>query len=1249
MVKHAETPESDNANQNGLELVVVGSSAGGIEALSILVSTLPTDFPAPVVLAQHLDPGYASNLSSILQRHTMLKVEIVTSSSLMQPGTIYVVPSNNNVIITDGHVAVQEASSKRPYPSIDLLLSTAATVYGERLIAVILTGAGSDGAAGGIAVKQAGGTVIIQNPQTASYPSMPLSLPPTIVDFESDIELIGPLLYDLLNRIKLPLRDEKTGDTLEKILNQVRSNTKFDFRTYKLPTIARRLARRMLTLHINTMLAYSQYLEAHPEEISKLVNAFLINVTHFFRDTSAFTYLKTDLLPQLIEQARKRDRVLRFWSAGCSTGEEAYSLIMLLADLLGDELSQWTIKIFATDLDEAAIAFARRGMYSAELLKGLPAGYQSRFFEPTEHGYRVSKMLRQMIIFGEHDLNQNGPFPQINLVRCRNVLIYFSKQLQEDVLGRFTFSLKAGGYLFLGKSETIGTTMSQYELVNKAHKIYRCSRMALPSPRHLNLSTQKILRPLKRANIRGEGAIMLPLVSKPFPEPDDLAQTRHLNDVLANFLPMGIITIDRTYHILTANTTVRRLLGIAEIAVEQDLLHVVRGIPYNEVRKAIDTAFRERKMVTLPNIELNPKLGGNGRFITLSIAVLQEIVGNPEIAAISVSDITEQVQIRQQLEAAQLEQSQMVEALRLVNESLNARNEELLNANERLHIANEEAILTQEQLQASLEEFETTNEELQASNEELETANEEAQASNEELQTLNQEASARNAEVLELTSAIEREHAILKEIINVAPYYILVLRGPDLRIQAFNAHYADMLGAESIQGRSLEDVAHLFWVMGNAVVTIARDAYRRDTPVTTGKISTRFTDAQGEASERYLIANIVPTHDTNGQIYGLVVYTEDVTLRHKQEIQEELERLRLIFDRTEKMAVALYDAQTTTLIMANVGYLAEVERNSGLSRREVIGKPWLKSALFVPSDQGPELWDSVLKNREPLRLPEVHTFVDGDQQHLVWDALLAPIIYAVEPETVRFILISAVEITEQVRARQVSEEANQLKGRFLAMVSHELRTPLTSIKGFATTLLATDVSWDADQQRQFITIIDEESNKLMELIDQLLDLSRLQAGTFRVQLEPQKIDTVIHAARPELEALTSNHPLRMGPFTDLPLVNMDVHRIAQVLVNLVGNAAKFSPSGTPIEVSFLLVGDRVQVNVSDHGPGIPVADQHKVFEAFLQLGSTSKLEKGTGLGLSICKGLIEAHGGKIWIADKPEPGTMVSFTLLIAS
>jgi two-component system CheB/CheR fusion protein len=855
------------------DLVVVGASAGGIEALSILIGSLSPNFPAPLVIAQHLDPSRPSSLSSILQRRTKLPIETVISSSKLAPGKIYVIPSNRHVNISDGRVEVQEDGMGRPAPSVDRLLSTAAANYGDRLIAVILTGSGSDGASGAVDVKNAGGMVIIQNPETARYPSMPSALSPTVVDFEVDIEQIGPLLYELLTTGVPQPNDESTNDVIRLILEQVSRQASIDFRSYKTTTILRRIKRRMAVTHQAKLQDYEQYLHLHSEEIGELVQAFLINVTQFFRDPEAFSYLKAEILPKLIAQSRDRDRVLRFWSAGCATGEEAYSLAMLVTDLLGAELPEWSVKIFATDLDEAAITFARRGLYSENLLKGVPAEYRDRFFERSEPGWRISKTLRQMVIFGQQDLSRSAPFPRINLVMCRNVLIYFTPELQDYVLNQFAFSLSPDGYLFLGKAETVRPVQAHYELVNKTWKVYRCTGSSLPNQRRQNSNESGRMRVESRSIVR-PGRV----VTKMLGDPDatsqivELGQLRRFNELLLRFLLIGLVVIDRTYRLLTANGTARRLLGFREAGNDQDFLHAVRGIPYAQVRTAIDTVFRERSIITLPEVELDGALGGNGRFLSLSIALMQMEAELPDLVAISVIDVTDEVETKRRLESVQAEQTQLMNELSTANRRLNDMNKELIDSNEELQVANEELVLTHEELQATIEEFETTNEELQATNEELETNNEELQATNEELQTTNDELRARTSELQEMTITLDSERVRLAEIVELAPFNVVVLRGPNLLIEATNPRYVQQLQGSSVMGRFLEETIELLGNSTPELVNLSREAYQENKPRRLHKASGYRLNEKGETIEGLFNYTIVPSHDAGGKVAGVIIY-----------------------------------------------------------------------------------------------------------------------------------------------------------------------------------------------------------------------------------------------------------------------------------------------------------------------------------------------------------------------------------------
>jgi two-component system CheB/CheR fusion protein len=741
-------------------LVVVGSSAGGIEALSTLVSTLPSEFAAPLVIAQHLDPRRTSRLGEILGRHSTLPVRTVAEVERLEPGVVYVVPADRDIEITDHEIRLSSSDSTRhPKPSIDRLLSSAAEQFGEALIAVILTGTGSDGAAGARAVHTLGGTVVIQDPQSASYPALPLSLAPSTVDIVADLKAIGPLLNDLLTGTYARMKPEEDR-VLRSFLEELRERSGIDFSSYKTPTIQRRLQRRLAATGVPDLEQYIRYLQRHPDEYQRLVSSFLIKVTEFFRDPELFSYLRDKLLPELIESARQHGNEVRIWSAGCATGEEAYSLSILVADVLGDELSDFKVRIFATDVDADAIAFARRGVYPASALADVPPHLVDKYFSEIEGAYEVKKLIRGMTVFGQHDLGQRAPFPRIDLALCRNVLIYFTPELQRRALHLFAFSLRESGYLILGKSETTSPLAEHFVLEEPRLKAYRRQgeRALIPLTR---IKDTAPLMPLRMATHQPSPTIIeLPRRH----EGDRARQQRERSENLLLHLPLGVAIVNRRYDIQNINVAARRVLGIHGPAIGDDLIHLTQGITSAPLRVAIDETFRSARQVETDVLESSLP---DGQRQFLRVVVYPEsndevAEGRPETAVVLVLDATHvterrldlETQLRQN-EAEQSRASEQAQRLNEVYQRLLDANQELSTANAELRSVNEELLVANEEAQAATEEVETLNEELQATNEELETLNEELQATVEELNTTNDDLQSRSIELQDLALTLE--------------------------------------------------------------------------------------------------------------------------------------------------------------------------------------------------------------------------------------------------------------------------------------------------------------------------------------------------------------------------------------------------------------------------------------------------------------------------------------------------------------
>ncbi|HKW45058.1 MAG TPA: chemotaxis protein CheB [Candidatus Eremiobacteraceae bacterium] len=727
-------------------LVVTGSSAGGVDALMNLVAHLPADLPVPVVVAQHLSPQHESRLAEILSGHTALTVDTIVDEAVVQPGRIYVVPPNHDVEVVDSLATTKlQVTKGGPKPSIDRLFASAADAYGDRLIAIILSGLGSDGARGARAVKNAGGTVIVQDPQSAGFSAMPLSIPPTLVDITAPPEAMGKIIVDLLGSTRLAT-DADDKNLLRTLLAILRERSGIDFSQYKTPTIMRRLSRLMVSSGVSSIADYLPYLQRNPDGYQRLVNSFLIKVTEFFRDAALFEILRNDIMPKLIAEAQAAQRELRIWSAGTSTGEEAYSLAILCEELMRDHGSAVNARIFATDVDEQAIAFARGGVYSADSLRHLPESLVARHFTKIDDRYEVTKQIRNMTVFGQHDLGQRAPFPRIDLVLCRNVLIYFTKDLQSRALQLFAFALRDRGFLVLGKAESTTPLPQFFKLFNSTLKIYERDgeRVMLP-PTHLKAGSQA--QPIP--SFLGQPArdhLRLAHEQSRIPNPDALAG--YVNTAL-----VGVVVVDRNYDIQSINSAARAMLQIHGVGVGSDLIHLLPASGAH-LRGMVDAAFAGERLEPAVVIAKDT-VSGVDRWLRVHCSNQKLTTGgmgdNVGIVMVDVGRYEERVaelEIEcERLKAEMGDQTKRSAELSGHVKSMLAANDELTHLNAELRMHNEQLLVNAEEAASSNEEIETLNEEMQATNEELETLNEELQATVEELNTTNDELEARTAEL----------------------------------------------------------------------------------------------------------------------------------------------------------------------------------------------------------------------------------------------------------------------------------------------------------------------------------------------------------------------------------------------------------------------------------------------------------------------------------------------------------------------
>ena len=980
----------------GGHLVVIGSSAGGIEALSRVVEDLPPDLATPVVIAQHLDPRRTSHLGEILERHTNLPIRVVDETARLEDGGIFVVPANRLVEVVDDGLRLRPARRGAVAPSIDLLFSSAAKVFGDRLIAVVLTGTGSDGAAGAWDVKRAGGTVVVESPETAMFPSMPASVSPSLVDTRADLGAIGGVVSGLLEAAdRLP--DRGPDDALGRLLDRIRDRSGIDFGAYKPATIARRLQGRMRATGYAEIADYAALVERDAVEYDRLVSSMLIKVTGFMRDGRLWDHLRGEVIPGLLDTARRERRELRVWSAGCSSGEEAYSLAMTIAEAQRDHPRPVDVRIFATDVDPAAIAFARRGNYPPGAVHDVPADLRNRYFTRSGASFEVGKPLRAEVIFGEHDLSARVPFPSIDLLLCRNVLIYFMPALQRVALETFAFSLRTDGVLVLGQSESVAPSPAPYAEDHARFRIYR----RLPGQRTVPHAWPKVALTTREPVTRLSQAIE---AAPPHGEAAAAAAPPSSAEAILLGLGVGVIVVDPRYDIVRINTAARRVLGIHGTAFDQDFIHLADVLPSTAIRNAIDAALRGKATRAIYEIESLDIATEATRFVEADIHPDRGFMGEVEGAVIEMTDVTAVERERR----GHLRMRQRFDKAVVRNEHLLRANDELTARIAELRLSNTAMLRASEDAQAGREEVETLNEEFQATNEELETLNEELTATVEELRIANEDLAARTEDLRlqavaidEQKRATEEEHDRLSSILASIGDAVVAV-DHDGRTVATNVVYDRLFGGPDAEIR-LEDVAGLPLLPDDRP---QRRAARGE------RFRIEFAVSEADGSRRWFEAVAEPL-TVKDRTWGGVISIRDVSER----------TMRLSLERL--MATAGHELKTPTAAIHN--YLQLVERR--LASGDVNDANMYAGRAIIQAQRLDELVD---------RLFDVSRIRSGRLEIVVGPVDLAAIVR--EATEVSSVVVNAppIRFTSRPASLTIKGDAGRLEQVFLNLVANAI-------------------------------------------------------------------------------------------------------------------------------------------------------------------------------------------------------------------
>ncbi len=843
--------------KNGLIIIGVGASAGGLEALQEFLGNLMLKAirqQIAIVIAQHLSPSYKSMLVQLLSRSTNLEVIEVFNGIKVQHSRVYITPPDSEISIKNNTLYLRKPSiAAGPKPSVDVFFNSLAQDKKENAIGVILSGTGSDGSHGIKAIKSAGGFTIAQEPQTAKYDGMPLAAIHTErVDLVLSPDKMGEEIKEFISNPRVAISDRvdsQNSSSMNKLFNLLSKRTETDFSNYKASTICRRLEKRLAKLKINNIDQYLKYVDSNPRELDQLFQTILIGVTQFFRDLEAFNELEK-YIRKILDGKTVKDPI-RVWVSGCATGEEAYSIAILFSNLLGKRAGEYNIQIFATDIDEKAISFARRGLYSKEAFTELPRVVVERHFTKRSNDqYEVNKSIKQLVLFSKHDVTVNPPFLKLDLISCRNLLIYFNLSLQKHVIPVFHYSLNIDGILFLGKSETVGQFADLFTTLDGKYKMFK--RKGGVSIHSMRFSSFK---PQRQGNTG--------IAGRPV-ESTRLTINEMVKETFYNTFEHPYVVINDTLDIQEVYGDVRLYLSLQEGTMNSNLLKFVHKDLQIELRSLVSRAVNDRAMVKGKIKKI--KFYGIMHYVKIIIKPLLYSKPDSELFLVVFEKIDFDSGFPQQADTDEAKDNPLIAEL---ENELQATKEHLQTYVEELETSNEE-------LQALNEELQSANEELQSTNEELETSNEELQSTNEELQIAYSELRSTNEALEEKENSILRMEANNNALLSNT-HQISALIGNDLKIQSYNPNFREFIA--DISGKKINPEDPLIHIYNE---NQTREFLVDIKNVLDGKVVEKELCIEVGNQTKWYKCYYAPVKNKKGSIQGAVLNMQDVTAEHNQ-------------------------------------------------------------------------------------------------------------------------------------------------------------------------------------------------------------------------------------------------------------------------------------------------------------------------------------------------------------------------------
>eukprot|EP00913_Durusdinium_trenchii_P028473 g26701.t1 len=1137
---------------------------------------MPSENGMAFVVVQHLSPDFKSLMDELLSHQTNMRIHRVEDGMLVEANAVYLIPPKKEMIISDGRLLLTDKDPQQALTlPIDHFFRSLAQESGRDAIAVVLSGTGSDGSRGVRDVHDAGGLVVVQSVESAKFDGMPKSALDTgVADLIMQPEEIpAALLRYIQHPIVASLADDsepfRPGETgMSKLFRLLRNEYGIDFSHYKPSTVCRRIERRLLMKQIGDVDEYVDRLSVDPDELNSLYKDLLIGVTRFFRDPDAFRRLETEILPELLSQTPV-DGEFRIWVPGCGTGEEAYSLAILVRECLDMLNRPVNVKIFATDVHRASTDFASAGVYSQQNLSELEPERIQQYFTQTGDGFQVVQELRQMIVFAHHNIIKDAPFTKLDLISCRNLLIYFQPAAQKKVLSLFHFGLRTGGLLFLGPSESPGELSDEFETIDPHWKFYRKRRdIRLPADMRLPLSTGSVQ--LHSAALGSPAAARAGWDSQ-------LQET--CNVLLDEFMPPALL-IDSNRKLLHTFHGSEKYLTLKGGKTSTNIVDLVDSDLRIALSGALNRLEKNQTETRLRGIRIE-----NGTRITLGVKAVPTRQADGAHTLITLEEETPPDSHDDAATSIDINQE----------------------SRDRVELLENELRYARENLQATVEELETSNEELQAANEELVASNEELQSTNEELHSVNEELYTVNAEyqrkITELTQLnndmdnllrstevgtvfLDRSLRIRKFTPQISRAFNLLPQDIGRRIDAFTQNIDEP--------KLLERVAE---------VLESAKPYERE-----------VRDQQGN----WYLLRILPYRSSVLEVEGVVLTLIDISaLKQARAEVQELNRQLTGFLENSTTFIYVKDLEGRYTLCNHAS-----ESVLGVTPSQVRGRT---DYDFLPTEIADRIQAhdrEVAANGRPRKFEEA-TRVNGQERvYLVTK-------FPLRDERSRIYGVGGVctDITQRKKAEQRQRLEVVRRDQFLAMLSHELRNPLGAI---INALRVLDHKTEGPQHDNSRWVIDRQAHHMSRLLDDLLDVSRVTQG--KIELRKEVVDLLsttkdaIDAVNASVEQRQQKLHVRMP---DEPVyVEADPARMQQLQVNLLTNASKYNSDGGNIWLSVEAGDAEVQITVRDDGFGIDSQMRQSIFDLFVQ-SDTTRSDGGMGVGLTLARAIVEKHGGSI--------------------